>query len=357
VQAQITVNSENVVGVGSEVINASDFDGGGLTIGPGGANLTWDYSSLNEDELDSVRFTSPANLPGSIYFPNSNLVLEDSDEEGDGWIYATKNNAKLSMDGYAMYDESGDLETGLSPSTIITFPSTMGTSYSNSSYQVVGVIPVGIDIDGVGPTPVIDSIRITSSFSESSEIDAWGNLTTPSGTFESLRQVVLEERIDTTWMTMGGSGVWEVVSPTIASLFDMESISTETIRIARWWTNEPGMEFPVVEVEYDADGTVDNVDWLKTTLSVGIGQKMAQLTRVSVYPNPAKNEITLEADLNSSNARIELIDITGRVMVSEAFTSERITLSLSNIKNGIYFYQISDDKGQILSTNKFVVAK
>lgn len=77
--------------------------------------------------------------------------------------------------------------------------------------------------------------------------------------------------------------------------------------------------------------------------------------KVSVYPNPVQNQLTFE--LSTSNYSVRIIDITGKTVSNNISTSNRLKVNTSTLNNGIYFYSILNDNGNVITTNKFVVAK
>ena len=352
-QAQITLNSSHIVGQGDVVEQAKDTILSGITIGSSGPSQTWNFSSLAQDELDTMSFKNPGPLTGYSSFPLSNLGMEDTSQDST-WMFLTKNGLGLFVDGIAQYQQ-GNLVIIPLVTTIITFPSTMGTNYSGNWNGLLFTTPVGLDPDGPGPTPIIDSVKVTRSSTLTSNIDAWGNVTTPFGTFASLRQNVSEENIDTTWTASGGTGVWVIIDPAIAALLSIDQVAYDTTRTARWWTDDPVAKFPIVEMDYEANGTVNSISWQKSTPSVGVAEQVKNLTGVSLYPNPAKNEITIETSLTDNN-NIEILDVTGKLVSKASFSNNKITLSVADLENGIYFYNIYDVNGNVLHSNKFVVA-
>jgi hypothetical protein len=355
-QAQITVNSENVVVAGDLVEQAHDTIPNGITIGAGGTNQTWDFSSLSQDELDTLFFLNPSSLPGNTDFPSSNLAMQESRDDSS-WIYLTKNASSLSIDGLAQLQQGGAVQAIDLVSTIITFPSTMGTSYASTWNGILLVTPVGFDPDGPGPNETIDSLKITRKSSLSSNIDAWGNVTTPLGTFASLRQIVADETIDTTWTASGGSGEWEIIDPATAAMFNMDQIAYDTTRTARWWSDDANAKFTLVEMDYEANETVNSIDWLKATpAAVTINESIHANANVSLFPNPAKNKTTITTSLTGNN-NLKIFDVAGKLIASEPLNTESITISVVDYENGIYFYTINDVNGNVLHANKFVVAK
>lgn len=356
-QAQITIYDTDVVGAGSIVEQAHDTIPGAITIGGGGASQTWNFSSISQDGLDTSFFQNPTPLPGSSNFPLANIGMSDTKQDS-AWTFLTKNSAGLAVVGMSQY-QNGQLINIPIFAVIITFPSTMGTNFGGVWNGKLYAFPIGQDLDGPGPQGVIDSLKVTREANVSSNIDGWGNVTTPFGTFPSLRQIIYEEDIDTTWQLEGG--VWSIVSPTTVAVLGgfgvtIDPIAYDTIRTARWWTNDPSSKFPLVEMDYEANGTVNNIDWQKSTPTVSVQEQVKIVTGVAAYPSPANNEITFETSLPNHNS-IDVIDISGNLILTSVFISNKLTLSVADFANGIYFYNIYDVNGNVVHTNKFVVGK
>lgn len=353
-KAQITVNDTHLVGAGDNVVQAHDTIPTGVTIGSAGANQTWNFSTVLDDNgLDTLRFRNPTGYPGASSFPSANLVLIDTKEDST-WIYLTKNTLGLFIVGQSQYN-NGNLTIIPIAATIISFPSTMGTNYSGPWNGTL----FGLDVSGF---PLgLDSLKITRGSFTTSNIDGWGNISTPFGSFAALRQIVITESIDTTWEKSTSTGNWTIISPTtIATLgllgFPVTDISYDTTRTARWWTDDPNSKFPLVEMDYEANGTVNNVDWQKSTPTVGVQEQVKALVSVSLYPNPANNEVTIETSLNNTNY-IEILDLTGKLIEKISFNNPKITISVTDYNSGFYFYNIYDVNGSVLHSNKFAVTK
>ena len=70
--------------------------------------------------------------------------------------------------------------------------------------------------------------------------------------------------------------------------------------------------------------------------------------QITIYPNPAQNQITVESyNLNSEEITIELVDMTGRVVLNvfNGFVMEgeftQVTADISNLPTGMYFMRYS----------------
>ena len=351
--AQITINSTHVVDAGVDVIQAHDTIPTGVTIGSSGANQTWDLSAVLDDNgQDTSKFRNAAGYPRAADFPLANLVLIDTKEDSS-WIYLTKNALGLAVLGIAQIQD-GDTNSTEFATTILTFPSSMGTNFGGTPVNAeLYSFPVGFDPDAGGPAPFIDSVKVTHSATLTSNIDAWGNVITPFGTFASLRQIVTEETIDSTFIKSGG--IWSLVDSYTAGLVSLTPIAYDTTRTARWWTDDANSKFPLVEMDYESDGTVNNVDWQKSSPTLNV-KELASSVTVEIYPNPAKEFVSISSP-HEGNKVISIVDITGKRMFEQAYRGNKINVSTQRYSNGIYFYNIQDLKGNILYSDKFVVAK
>ncbi len=270
------------------------------------------------------------------------------------WMFLNKSTLGLYVVGMHQIENGQPMDIPLT-ATIITFPSTMGTSFNGNWNGTLFTFPIGFDPDGPGPLPMIDSVKVTRDTDVNSNIDGWGNVTTPYGTFPSLRQLVSEENTDTTWYAINGTGTWAVIDPITAALIGVDPIAMDTNRTARWWSNDPNTKFPVVEMNYEANGTVNNVDWQKSAPTVGFADLNNSATEISLYPNPAKNNVTITSNLTSG--LIEILDVTGRLINTIRITSNASKIDVSNYNNSIYFYNVKDNTGTTVYSNKFIVAK
>lgn len=67
-------------------------------------------------------------------------------------------------------------------------------------------------------------------------------------------------------------------------------------------------------------------------------------TKIKVYPNPAKNKLTIEA--NNPLAKIVLIDVLGKRYIIENFsTSTKTEIKIAHLAAGIYIIEAKDIKG------------
>ncbi len=103
-------------------------------------------------------------------------------------------------------------------------------------------------------------------------------------------------------------------------------------------------------VDIDSDGDQDafigtyggTIYYFKNkTVSVGIDKVSGENT-LSVFPNPASNEITLDlSSFNKSELNVSIFDITGKI-VTDYNMQNTNKIDVSNLKSGIYFIKARD---------------
>lgn len=78
-------------------------------------------------------------------------------------------------------------------------------------------------------------------------------------------------------------------------------------------------------------------------------QKQAEITKeenaISVFPNPASNELYFLFNLENENDRlsVEIMDINGRIVLQKNMENNREPqkLDLSGMADGVYFYRVT----------------
>jgi PKD repeat protein len=94
-----------------------------------------------------------------------------------------------------------------------------------------------------------------------------------------------------------------------------------------------------------SDTTYFNVDL--TTVSIADNGSNGS---IMVYPNPSRGSITL--DLNGMIAdKVELIDVTGRILSTNYLVNDRMTYNLNEFGAGVYYFRVS--AGEQIFTCKF----
>jgi len=180
-----------------------------------------------------------------------------------------------------------------------------------------------------------------------------------------------------------GVGDFSITSshPTTAQYYsiiiDEQSLTAGNVYVASVGSEATDKKFVFYGVDGDPDdATLVNVPddngvltWFRTDLtpavnlnfnpSVGIADLNASPVNVSVYPNPATEQITWNVKLqNSTSVNVSLIDINGKVVFNKTvkgkLASYSDTLNVSEFANGVYTLQVKSN--DVTNSQKVVIA-
>lgn len=95
------------------------------------------------------------------------------------------------------------------------------------------------------------------------------------------------------------------------------------------------------------------------TSSLGIEKITSGKGNVKVYPNPSKGEFTIESSGVSSQWSVEVYNVLGEQVYSSNYplSTNHYSLDLSSNPNGIYFYRVIANNGNILGEGKLIIQK
>jgi hypothetical protein len=95
-----------------------------------------------------------------------------------------------------------------------------------------------------------------------------------------------------------------------------------------------------------------------TTLSIitNIKEQKNNYEPIFVYPNPFSNYTTFEFIYNTKATRLIVFDMKGE-LVKDEYISGKTTFQLqrNNLSNGMYFYNIQNNEGEIIGRGKLVL--
>jgi aminopeptidase N len=112
------------------------------------------------------------------------------------------------------------------------------------------------------------------------------------------------------------------------------------------------LDFPVVSVQFDPNLWILS----KNNTVVGINELTFNQLQLIVYPNPSKNNLTIEGlTANVPVQKIEIYDVLGKIVYTHKYNSllsEKIELNTSNLKTGVYNLFLHSNYG--IKSHKFV---
>ena len=92
---------------------------------------------------------------------------------------------------------------------------------------------------------------------------------------------------------------------------------------------------------------ITNTAITRIVLPTSISEPIASFDNLLLYPNPANSILYIESEItNTSESRITITDVTGRITFSKSIssTSTKQSIDISTFSQGIYFlqFQVAD---------------
>ncbi|MFZ9943609.1 MAG: T9SS type A sorting domain-containing protein [Bacteroidia bacterium] len=341
--AQITINTASIPVAGDTFRYSNAQITAAIDPIPTGANFNWDFSFLNpiSQDIDTFRTVTSTGTTYALFFADVSFNSNRSNQ-------ATRGNLGV---------PNAPIGGGVSISDVLAFYYKSNTLYQQTGYgaTINGIgVPVGFNNKDVlyrFPMNFGDTDTSASDFNINipnlgyygheqvrvSEVDGWGSLTTPFGTFNTLR-----------------------IKSTITG---SDTLFLDTLGF--------GFSFPVNSIEYKWLGTTKSIPLLQIVASSGpfggapqvssvifrdsvrtltsLPESVLSLGNMSVFPNPVSDWVTLSVNsIVDGNATVTLYAPDGRV-VSNVWNGSlyagdniiSINLSTQKPANGIYFLELN----------------
>ncbi|TLM88544.1 T9SS type A sorting domain-containing protein [Hymenobacter jeollabukensis] len=142
---------------------------------------------------------------------------------------------------------------------------------------------------------------------------------------------------------------------TVADLYN-NNVTTDTIRAENnWWGTAVVADIEAHITHKTDDNTLGFVDYLPFRVSGPLAIRTARPLALEVYPNPARDAVTLQAPA-PGRVQVSLLDAAGRVVQQRTLTATpdgRAALPLTNLKAGLYLYRA--EQGGHTATGRLLV--
>ena len=315
-----------------------------ITPGAAGANVTWDFTALNANVTVSNTLITPSTGLLASSFPTANMCLNQGNTD---YLYFDQQSSELNLLGYA-----GDiLQNGApyeavvlsNPETIITYPSTYNTAFSD-----VSAYDASYAFNGTYSGIQVDSVREKETTTITSLVDGYGTVKTPTYAtgFDCIRQFVTKVSVDSTWA--------KIVNPISGLHYWINtSGSTSTYKSYSYITNSLG---PIVDIQMKANATgsantdISEVKWNPVN-PTGVSEHSN--ADIRVYPNPASEYLIINKASNE-NLKLVIYDIMGREVLSASINGQSNKISVASIANGTYILKMFS-KGAVVQTNNVII--
>jgi hypothetical protein len=301
---------------------------GSISPGNPGPNQTWNLSMLANHYQDTMAFIPPAGTPCVADFPQATFAVSMS----DGYAYGYDDNTRLEIQGFC--GDGAPFVSGyislkiVPPERPLIFPLTFGTSWQDQNRQVLIL---------ANPNPPPDSVRIVTTTQWNCQADGWGMVSTPVGTFNSLRLKRIRDQIDSIFVKMFGNWVF----------FQRE----ETHQTEYSWIPKGGLWLASIVVDNNSGQVIQAQYVLNPSTSIKEGDDNV----VAIFPNPVEGGFATLIRQADTPAILTIIDMKGSILKTEQLNSAIHSLDLRSLAAGMYLCLLVDKTSDKASLAKLVV--
>jgi len=240
--AKYTINSSDVGDTTTNYLMAKDTTNlDSFLLGDPGEGKTWDFALAGNDKTDTMKFLNPSSTPAASSFPTSNLVMMPEPGQ-EIYAYLNKTDALLEMIGLYSNQQGIIMNAAhTDKQTIIKFPAYFGTSFTDA-----GAVDVIVNYSGTW-------IKLEMRSNYSSQIDASGKITTPTGTFDCIRDKRTEIQNSTMYISFSQTGPWT----------PQGNPSIDTTYLYNFYSKGKGYSVAEIKVKDLTSNTITEIKYLK----------------------------------------------------------------------------------------------
>ncbi len=361
--AQITVTNATFPQAGDTLRTAIDGAPNGIDINPAGGTTdqSWDFTNLLGVATERVyrpasEGTNFAAFPSADIFSTLGPTGETYyDLMDDGMVlvgYEGPDPANLGLSLTVKLDPT--LRERRAPLNFID-------NYSDESAILLSFasddLPAAV-LDSLDETP--DSIRLRIAIDRNGIVDGWGTAKIPGGTYDILREKIVEER-DTRLeikVSIGPISSWIDVTSAVP-FFDF--VGKDTVTTYTFWNDEEKEPIALVTVDNEDNDQVLLVEYKYVDLSTNTTYINRGRPDLVANPNPAIDEVRFNfLNLDSGQYTLKVYNILGVVIWEKQYRvsgNRTEKIDLSNFRKGTYLYSLVNENGKTITTKRLMVMR
>ncbi len=338
---QITLNDTHFPGANEQYIFSSTTDSVDYTLT--GPNLVWNYGSLTSNSQDttitkgmnqasglsSLLFGIFAATPYKatyfgtmVDFPIQSFTSFLPVTIDDVSLFTRKTTSTINSVGYEIvFSGQGVPVKSDTIETRYELPLNYSDSYTSRGYTFLDLNP-------------IQDAKWVQRRQRSSEVDGWGNLTTPYGTFDVLRIAHTIVENDSFFITILGFGTWIPVPTITTHEYEWRAIQDKEAILRVRTQDIFGTEI-VTSTEY-RDNPI-----------IGIAEDQTSIISMA---NPVTENLVVS--LNEGVSAYAIVSENGVIHSRNEVLNNQISTDVSSLSAGTYFLVLQTEKG--ISTKKFI---
>ena len=349
--AQINITSADLPQAGYTYFTYTDTTPA-ISLGtPGASFQTWNFNSLTADYPSFPTFGLTSSTPYASAFSASNIYTYGPAAMFGG-IYGGAPVGSQGMSKGHMF-----WSTGTTGYRIVGFRSDSGAYAGINVFENPQELLIGtpcsyntsfnntarweLPVSNVNPSDP-DTFYV-NYVTKTLVADAWGSLTTPYSTFDSVLRIHEHlVKIDSIYYKQGTTVLY--------SMELMRGTSNNYLYLAN------GINYPAARVHADQNNSVISVEYYHGFLLNSINDYSGYSAReISVFPNPFSLETRVKITNNSAILMLRIFDAVGNeVSPSVIRNSEGFVIQRDNLPSGFYLYKVTGNEG-FIQTGKIII--
>jgi hypothetical protein len=297
-----------------------------VSVGPSGANVTWDYSDMDFTHpsviVDTVFFISPVGTPFETEYPQANIAMlrktDPFSTENNDYNYYYVTNDSLSFLGHWASNGGTELWEDSFTNSLkeLRFPLTYGDAYVDSFTRSF------VDYSGSGTHYATGTYTVT--------VDGYGMMVTPDGT--TLNDVI------------------RVHNKTTTKDSSMLGVDVFTLHNYKWYSQSKKAFVLSMQTAFGDSMAVETAEYQKqTNVITSVNDQRLGGGRLSVYPNPTNDVATISIEHHAALQSIELYNALGqRIRFLKVDTKRNVVFDMSDLPNGLYTIRATMSDGGVM---------
>ena len=320
-KGQISITSADLPNLQETYTRANALNFGGFDFSATGADYTWDFSSLESLNSNTLEFVSVGDAPFTYQFLFNNpfdqdylanLVLEtegfDTDTEislDDFYQFYKLTDDAYSIVGYGATISGFPVPANTEPIDVVySLPIEFGDTHSSYSEWLIEI-----------PSLVTYLLKQDRSY----EVDGYGTLVLPDGSYEVLR------------LKMDILSQDSLVIPQFEIDVEFDRESTEY----QWLALEEGL--PILQATENF-GVISAISYKIEEVVDKVEESLA--FTFTMYPNPANDLLWVNTGTTETSS-MKIHDVFGKLVLEENNISVRAPISIEYLSAGVYYIQCS----------------
>lgn len=193
--------------------------------------------------------------------------------------------------------------------------------------------------------------------------DIYNKLTNTTSDTISVRWRIIAETLPQSWKDHGSFGLCDNVQCYPPAILSGSVQVTDTIGAGKQMDLKmqfdatsssvtPGGPYYIV-TEIAHGTTMDTVVYKLNKWATNVAKTNADKDEVTLYPNPAKDEVNITFNKELGVKTIAIYNLVGKQMAAYRTNNNSAKLDIDKIPSGIYFVRLMDNTGRVVATRRF----